>query len=293
LSVTNGQPASAEVLNGAFVSKTSNSTIISQLTLNRSGSGDQITDAQLQINQNKTASQQNTANIATLRAENPLSNMNATNDPASTNDSTQGYLVGSKWFNVSSDFIWMCIDSTPGAAIWKQIDAAGGAGGGGSSLKWVSDQNAPIHEILFGSEIKSFDSVSGQEIYATIKVPSSYEQGTPIFLRGLTFFSVSTTGEVAFNCITALVRDGNVFGVFDDTHASALPAFAVGGVVNQMVLLDDIDLTDATGQINLSPIQSGDTLLIKLFRDIAIESPSASEDAKVLIDALEPVFSEI
>lgn len=50
MSVANGQPVNASVTNAAFVSKTTDSTVVSKVTLNKSGSGTTITDTQAVIN---------------------------------------------------------------------------------------------------------------------------------------------------------------------------------------------------------------------------------------------------
>lgn len=50
MSVSNGQPINAAVTNAAFVSKITDSTVVSKVTLNKSGSGTQVVDTQQTIN---------------------------------------------------------------------------------------------------------------------------------------------------------------------------------------------------------------------------------------------------
>jgi hypothetical protein len=50
----------------------------------------------------------------------PLSNYNATAAPAVSNDDTQGYSVGSNWYDVTNDDAYVCLDNTSGAAVWKK-----------------------------------------------------------------------------------------------------------------------------------------------------------------------------
>lgn len=45
----------------------------------------------------------------------------ATSPPTSNDDSSIGYAIGSLWVDTSSDITYVCVDSTPGAAIWKNI----------------------------------------------------------------------------------------------------------------------------------------------------------------------------
>lgn len=49
------------------------------------------------------------------------SNLTATTDPTATDDITQGYEVGSTWVNVSAGAVFMCKDSTTGAAVWRTL----------------------------------------------------------------------------------------------------------------------------------------------------------------------------
>ena len=50
-------------------------------------------------------------------------NFSATAAPTETDDSSNGYSVGSVWIDVSADKIYQCADSTNGAAIWKQLNS--------------------------------------------------------------------------------------------------------------------------------------------------------------------------
>lgn len=51
-------------------------------------------------------------------------NDSANNDPAPTNDSSQGYAVGSTWINIASGTIWQCSNATIDAAVWMNIGSA-------------------------------------------------------------------------------------------------------------------------------------------------------------------------
>jgi len=55
-------------------------------------------------------------------------NLAAIVDPAATDDTAAGYVVGSRWINVTAGTVWVAVDVTAGAAVWKDLSA--GAGGG-------------------------------------------------------------------------------------------------------------------------------------------------------------------
>lgn len=47
-----------------------------------------------------------------------VNNLDATTDPAITDDSSSGYSAGSTWVNITSSRVWTCTDATAGAAVW-------------------------------------------------------------------------------------------------------------------------------------------------------------------------------
>lgn len=49
-------------------------------------------------------------------------NLIATSDPTSDDDDTEGYCVGSNWINTSTGDMFMCVDSSTGAAVWNELD---------------------------------------------------------------------------------------------------------------------------------------------------------------------------
>lgn len=48
-------------------------------------------------------------------------NYTATTAPTVTDDAGDGYAVGSKWINVTLDKVYVCVDATTNAAIWKEM----------------------------------------------------------------------------------------------------------------------------------------------------------------------------
>ena len=60
-------------------------------------------------------------NFAELNTRSGPTTWTATNDPSSTSDSNHNFLRGSKWYNASTKILWMCVDATPGSAVWEII----------------------------------------------------------------------------------------------------------------------------------------------------------------------------
>ncbi|RWG53332.1 MAG: hypothetical protein EOQ64_24210 [Mesorhizobium sp.] len=56
-------------------------------------------------------------------------NFAAVADPAATDDSSEGYQVGSTWVNTATDTAFVCVDATAGAAIWTATAQVGSTQG--------------------------------------------------------------------------------------------------------------------------------------------------------------------
>ena len=57
--------------------------------------------------------------------QNVLCNLAATSAPTTGDDSGDGYDVGSIWVNLTTDIIYVCSDSSLGAAVWKNVTNSG------------------------------------------------------------------------------------------------------------------------------------------------------------------------
>lgn len=51
-------------------------------------------------------------------------NLTATTDPGVSNDTTESYVVGSMWINVTDDKSFICLDNSTGAAVWTEVTAS-------------------------------------------------------------------------------------------------------------------------------------------------------------------------
>lgn len=66
-------------------------------------------------------------------------NLAATTNPGTSNDSTQGYAIGSRWVNVTLDKEFVCLDASAAAAVWSETSHVCCSGSGSESIKTVAD----------------------------------------------------------------------------------------------------------------------------------------------------------
>ena len=70
-----------------------------------------------------------TSTVDTIPVIEVKNNYLATTAPTATDSFTTGYGIGSTWVNAATDTVYMCADSTPAAAVWKDVSTQGGGGG--------------------------------------------------------------------------------------------------------------------------------------------------------------------
>lgn len=58
-------------------------------------------------------------NLAPTKVGHVKNNLSATTAPGVGDDSADGYSIGSRWVNTSTDLSYVCVDSTAGAAVWQ------------------------------------------------------------------------------------------------------------------------------------------------------------------------------
>ena len=76
-------------------------------------------------------------------------NLSATGAPTISSDNTEGYSVGSKWIDVSSDNVWENVDATTGAAVWRRLDGVTSVtAGSGIHIDNTDSRSPVIHSIV-------------------------------------------------------------------------------------------------------------------------------------------------
>jgi len=75
-------------------------------------------------------------------------------------------------------------------------------------------------------------------------------------------------------------------GSYTNTYTSTNAAVTLSATTNLITNIGNIDLTNASGQINAVAVQAGDKIRDKLYR----VAGGATQDARLLLDSLELTF---
>ena len=66
------------------------------------------------------------ASLGLDNVENLKVKLDGTEAPTADNDVTEGYTVGSRWFDITNDKEYVCLDNSDGVAVWIETTQAGG-----------------------------------------------------------------------------------------------------------------------------------------------------------------------
>jgi len=165
-----------------------------------------------------------------------------------------------------------------------------GSGGGGGSLQWIEEDNAPTPDIENLARIYLFQASLGQTLYTVVKVPSSYVSGSPIKLR-MPFYSNDTSGTALLQTVATLIRSGtDAVTSTTNQRTSTNSGVSLGGGTQNIPQEVLFDLTDTSGQVNSVAVSAADLLIVALSRDTG-GTDTATSDLKALVYAAEVSFS--
>lgn len=212
---------------------------------------------------------------ATIEASIPKNNLVASSIPGATDDTTQGYSVGSFWLDTSKDKLYYCKDKTEGAAVWNELSGSSSGGGGGGSLDFEALGENPAEEVIVGIIPKRVFNMSPDysEIWTSAVIPKGFAGSLQVMLRGFKFFSSESEKNVSIRVTAHLIKDS-------DPNDSGQMFVASSNLIN----LDgsnhykiDLPIGDNNSMVGTSTMESGDILHIKIDRNKIVETNSADE----------------
>lgn len=242
MSVSTGQVADATTFNDAFVSKNTDSTVISVITLNESGSGPQVDNIQQAINDNDDAITNHVADVSGAHAASaisnaPLGNLAATDvqtalDELQTDVDSRATAAditaakaranhtGTQLASTISDF-----DTAADARISNARGAINGVASlDGSGLVPTSQLPSYVDDVLEYADLASFP-VTGEtgKIYVAIDTGLTYRWSGAVYINISSGAIVSVNGQTGVVVVTKTdVGLSNVDNTSDATKNSAV-----------------------------------------------------------------------
>ncbi|TXH44796.1 MAG: hypothetical protein E6Q97_32210 [Desulfurellales bacterium] len=165
---------------------------------------------------------------------------------------------------------------------------ANASGGGGGSLFWVEGSSSPVPSVEYDNQVYNYIQGGGQDLYALVKVPSSYQAGSQVFLRG-EFYSPDSSGTAFMLTQATLIRPGtDAMTTTANQRTSTNSAVTLSGGTVNIPQNVNFDLSSSIGEINGVALAAGHLIKIRLYRDTGDTSTS---DVRVPVYGAECTFS--
>jgi hypothetical protein len=150
---------------------------------------------------------------------------------------------------------------------WIELSGSGGGTGGGITVDLEGNDGDPAPELVLENSFRVFKIVdgSGQKLRGDFDVPEGYEVGSQIFLR-LKLFTTDTSGNVDMQTDSYLYTPTSELDTLPFSHSSTNAAQNVPGTARRFFTVD-LDLTDASGEIDGQPVAVGDAIRFDLFKN--------------------------
>lgn len=224
----------------------------------------------------------NAANSATAAAASAAASGGFTNPMTTVGDLILGGASGAAG-RLGIGSTGQVLTVSGGTAAWAPAPAGGG-GGAGFVWKELSG-TAPVKQEEDSEVPYFFGAGLSQELYAAVKIPSSYVSGTQIKIL-VSGYSPSTSNTILFQAQSTLIRKNT--DAFDSvTNQRTTTNSALTNTVANQVREFSLDITDTAGKINGVAASAGDVIKVRLYRG----SDSDTADLRMLPNATDAKFS--
>jgi hypothetical protein len=135
--------------------------------------------------------------------------LDATQVPTASNDSSEGFSVGSKWVDITNDKIYFCLDATANSAVWSESI-------GSSANALMPTKSFTLEEPINGDNITIFRTDVDITVQEVIAVSTGTTPSTTYTIRHGS--DRSTTGNLlVVSAVTTSTTTGDSATLSDTT----------------------------------------------------------------------------
>ena len=170
------------------------------------------------------------------------------------------------------------------------VHGGGSGGGGGGGFIWNEPAgSSPTRGDLADERVYDYETVQSQKLVGWVKVPASYVAGKPVKMNIGFVVNSAGTDDVRMESVGTLIKSGDALTSTTNQHTSTNADSTLSGTANALNLVE-LDISDASGEINSVALAPGDLIKVTLTRP----APSGTEDAndvRFIPSATEVTFS--
>jgi len=173
-----------------------------------------------------------------------------TSNPTVSSDRNQGYIIGSRWINISTQIEYVCVTNEPGSAVWNST----GSGGGGGVSTHIDTVNPTA------SSDTTAGYVAGQlwvnTVLNTAFIAASVSTGAAVWIQ-LDNTGIQTTVHVA--SVAPTVSNDNTQGYvigsvwFNTTNSSLYVATSVSTGAATWIIVAGSGGTTTAASVTATP----------------------------------------
>ena len=166
----------------------------------------------------------------------PLSQWAQTGNPTAGDDQTQNYYPGSLWLNSSTNELFLCFSSAPGAAVWQQVILAPINQGAGNAINPSTNSMAVGINSVAGDGFVQISSISGDTVTLVAPgFPTPPLAGDRLLFTNQSGTVIRTVVVTVTSSVVFTVTAGSLNGMgsgyicdYSNISAAATSAVAVG-----------------------------------------------------------------
>lgn len=219
--------------------------------------------------------------VGLSNVQNTKVKLDGTTAPITTDDTAAGYSVGSLWADVTNDNVYICIDSTTSAAVWRKVNNTGMYNtvwiDAGYMVSRTTSGASPGTKEYVTNDIMSdyfdFDADTDEAVQFKMGMSDKWDRGTIKAKIYWTNGTTAGTGDVVFG-----VRGGAVSD--DDPIDAALGTAQT--VTDTFIAEDDLHISAASAITIGGTPALADMLFMEIYRDADNVADTYTQDARLL-----------